>query len=339
MNYEAYRFITSVVSPYISADKILKQIEVSLLNWELIAGMAGVHSIVQALYPALIEKKVAEFIPKDFSNYIEHLSELNKKRNLMLQSQLMDAVLVMNNLGVKPMLIKGAAHLFLDTFSKISDRLLVDLDVLVPSSEIENTKDELIRSGYEYSGDEMQFIDTHHHYPPLIKKNECAMLELHRDLMFRDQQRIFPTLHAWSNTIDITLPNNAKAKVLNPTYRVFHSFLHSNVTDSLYQKGIVEIRQLHELARSYLVYGTSIDWDEMFEYAYEHGVGKQLNANLYLANKFMAVPCIKSDNINNNTISSKLNYYRVKSKFKYDWFNTFDQRLYRLKKRILSKIN
>ena len=162
------------------------------------------------------------------------------------------------------------------------------------------------------------------------------MIELHRELMFHSQQHVLPTDYAWTNSIDITLPNKAQAKALNPTYRVFHSFLHSSLVDSLYLIGYAEIRQLHELARTHLVYSSGVNWEGMQEYAKEKGVAKQLNANLYAASKFMKIPKLK-EVVDKNVISAALHYYRVCAKLRYSWFNTFDSRLYRQKKRFKAK--
>ena len=337
MSYNEYRFIASVVSPFIATEKIIEHIEsCGPLDWEEVANIAGAHSIVQALYPALVEKHAIDSVPDEFLNYIKHLSELNYDRNSMMKVQLIEAVSHMNSLGIKPLLMKGAAHLVLDTFSNISDRLLTDLDILVPENDIKRISKALIEIGYQFDEENINFIETHHHYPPLIKQNECAMIELHRELMFHEQQHVFPTEHAWKNTIDITLSENAQAKVLNPTYRIFHSFLHSSLVDSLHLRGYVEIRQLHELARTQFMYSSNIDWKVMQKYAQENGVGMQLNANLFVASKFMDIPQFM-EIINNHATSAALHYYRVCSKLKYDWFDTFDARLYRMKKRIRAK--
>ena len=56
--YDAYRFIANVVSPFVSRDKILSQLtQHAPLEWEVVAKIASNHSIVQALYPEVIEKK------------------------------------------------------------------------------------------------------------------------------------------------------------------------------------------------------------------------------------------------------------------------------------------
>jgi len=182
--------------------------------------------------------------------------------------------------------------------------------------------------GYEFYEKKMHFIETHHHYPPLIKHDECAMIELHRDLIFREQQHIFPTDFAWGKSIDITLANKAEAKVLNPTYRVFHSILHSCVVDSLAQRGQIEIRQLHELAQAQATYSADIDWEEMLQYAKEHNVHKQFHANLYAAHKFMKFR--NSEDMQDlHVMNSALQYARVCSKLKHSWFDTLDTRIVR----------
>jgi len=329
MRLKAYRFIADAVSPFVSGDDVFHQLtQQASLDWEAVASIAGGHSITQALYPALLEKKLIDSVPDDFLSYIKYLHELNCKRNKMMRKQLINAVLVINKLNIKPLLMKGSAQLFLDTFSNEGDRLLTDLDILVPSSEIKHVCDELIENGYEIYGEKEHFVYSHHHYPPLIKQGECAMVELHRDLMFYKQQHVFPTEYAWTKAVDITLPNMAKAKVLIPTYRVFHSFLHSCVVDKLSQIGQIEIRQLHELARAQFMYSSDIDWEEMLGYAHDHGVHRQLYANLYAASKFMSIHDLE-EILSRHTMRSIFHYIRVRSKLKYNWFDALDIKLTR----------
>jgi len=328
--FNAYRFVASVISPFVSRDEILLQLtKRTRLDWESVADVSGGHSVIQALYPAFVENELMDLIPDDFLSYVQHLHEINCKRNEMMRRQLINAVLVINKLNIKPLLMKGAAQLFLNTFSNEGDRLLTDLDILVPSDEIKHISNELIAVGYELNEDKIHFIETHHHYPPLIKQDECAMIELHRDLMFREQQHVFPTEYAWEKGIDIALPNSAEAKVLVPTYRVFHSFLHRCVVDSLSQKGQVELRQMHELARAQFMYASDINWEELQEYAHEHGVHRQLYTNLYIANKFMNIHGLGKIIHSKYVLKCIAQHIRVCSKLKYNWFDVLDIKIAR----------
>ncbi len=327
--FNAYRFTASVISPFVSRDELVLQLQnKELLDWECIASVAGGHSVIQALYPAVVEKDLVDLIPDDFLSYVQHLHEINCERNEMMRKQLIDAVLVINKLNIKPLLMKGAAHLFLDTFSNIGDRLLTDLDILVPANEIKHISNELIAIGYELYEEKIDFIENHHHYPPLIKHDECSMIELHRDLIHKPQQHVFPTEYAWEKSVDIVLPNSAKAKVLVPTFRVFHSFLHRCVVDKLHQKGQIEIRQLHELARAQFIHSSNINWDEMLEYARIHNVHKELYANLYTAIKFMEIQDLENI-LNRHSMRSIFQHIRVCKKLEYDWFDVLDKKIAR----------
>ena len=224
--------------------------------------------------------------------------------------------------------MKGAAHLFLDTFSNKGDRLLTDLDILVPFDKIEQVSTKFAAAGYKFTDDKMHFIETHHHYPPLIKQGEYASIELHRDLISRKQQHLLLTESAWRNTVDIELPNSARAKVLTPNYRILHSFIHSCIVDALHLKGYAEIRQLHELARSHYVYSSKIDWQEIMAYARKHNITEKLFANLYVAKKFMQIPDV-TDIDNKYYPGAIFQYLRVCFKLRYNWFNIWDARIVR----------
>ena len=327
--FNAYRFVAYLVSPYATREKVLSQLtRRNSLDWEQVANVAGSHSVIQAIYPVLIKHELLDLVPDDFLSYIQHLHEINCERNEMLRKQAINAVRIMNKLNIKPLLMKGAAQLFLDTFQNLGDRLLVDIDILVPSNEIKRVSDELIATGYEMDEEKIHFIESHHHYPPLIKHGECAMVELHHDLMFREQQYVFPTEYAWSKAVDVALSSGVYAKVLEPTYRVFHGFLHRCVVDKLDRKGQVEIRQLHELACEQYRNSSKLNWDEMLEYARGHNVHKELCANLYTAIKFMEIYDLEIV-LNKQSIRSIFQYIRICKKLEYDWFDTLDKKIAR----------
>ena len=117
--YDAYTFIAKVVSPYVTGDKIIHQLKGSqVLDWEKVASVAAAHSIIQVLYSAFTEKELITYIPNEFLAHVEHMHELNCKRNEMLRKQLTDATLIINELGIKATINERCSALIFGYFFK-----------------------------------------------------------------------------------------------------------------------------------------------------------------------------------------------------------------------------
>ena len=325
--YNSYRFVAAAVSPFISRKNVIKLLDGSTQpDWEWVAYIAGYNSIVQALYPSFCEKELLQHIPEDFLEYVKNINEVNCERNNLLRMQLIEAVSSINKLGIKPLLMKGAGQLFLNTFQNPGDRLMVDLDILVPEKSIERVRQILIDDGYSFATDNPEAYIKHLHYPPAIKKGEVAAIELHRDLMLQNQQHYLPNHTAWENSFDITLINGVEAKVLTPTYRILHSFLHSCIADSNHLLGLVEIRQLHELSLTQLVYSNQIEWEKLTAITKSNKINHIFTANIAAAHNFMQFPK-SAIGLRYNTITSKCHTYRVNAKLKYQWYNYVDAKV------------
>ena len=145
-------------------------------------------------------------------------------------------------------------------------------------------------------------------------------------MLRKNFQHIFPTKSAWDNTINIELKEGVEAQVLNPTYRLLHSILHSCIVDSNHRLGLVEIRQLHELARTQLIYGDQLDWDRLLVIARKNNIGGILSANLKEAEYFLNVPILKQPS-QINPIAANFHIFRVCAKLRYAWFDYFDTKL------------
>ena len=87
--YYAYKLVAAIISPFVTRERISEFLtKHKNIDWESVAYIAGNHSIVQVLYPALVDKNLINIIPEEFFSYIQELNQLNSKRNLLMKSQL-----------------------------------------------------------------------------------------------------------------------------------------------------------------------------------------------------------------------------------------------------------
>ena len=100
--------------------------------------------------PALMEfaTRCKDRIPDEVHGYIQEMFERNVVRNDRLAAQLAETVAAINDAGVTPILLKGAAMLATAARPHWGSKLMSDLDIMVLPDQIEATIDGLSALGY-----------------------------------------------------------------------------------------------------------------------------------------------------------------------------------------------
>jgi len=257
--------------------------------WESVIELANDELLSPAMWSSLHAKGLTEELPVEVRDYLQELHGLNLRRNSELRSQCDGVIRALNDVGIDPVLLKGAAHLYTDTFRDPGARMMKDLDLLVPADRIEDAVFTLTAIGYSYEEAEApERFTTHHHCAPLYRAGSYGFVELHHDLT-RTARHILPASRARFHTRRLQLDTGC-AHVLTPTYRVLHNFVHSEVVDRHHVRGEISLRYLHDLVGLVSAYGTEIDWRLARDVADGGGAGRLLQDYLYLANRLLALP-------------------------------------------------
>jgi Uncharacterised nucleotidyltransferase len=118
-------------------------------------------------------------IPEDVYLYIKEMFERNVARNDRLAAQLTETVVAINDRGVTPILLKGAAMLASTPRSHWGSKLMCDLDIMVLPDQIEATMNELFSVGYHVHTEPP---GTGKWYVDLKRPSDVGMIDLHREL-------------------------------------------------------------------------------------------------------------------------------------------------------------
>jgi hypothetical protein len=117
-------------------------------------------------------------IPEDVYLYIREMFERNVVRNIRLAAQLAETIVAINDRGVTPVLLKGAAMLATAPQADYGLKLMSDLDIMVSPDQVEPTLEALLALGYT----------VHYQTPPdaanwhmdLKRPSDVGMIDLHR---------------------------------------------------------------------------------------------------------------------------------------------------------------
>ena len=194
-------------------------------------------------------------IPEDVYLYIREMFERNVARNDRLAAQLTETIAAINDRGVRPVLLKGAAMLAASPRAHWGKKLMCDLDILVSPSEVEATLDALYAVGYSMHGRTPP--DLERWFAELKRPSDVGMVDLHRGLPGPPFFYRAGDVRQHCKMVNI---GRASACIPSATYQALILTIHDQFQDSDYWIGNIDLRHildLRDLTRS----PEGIDWD------------------------------------------------------------------------------
>jgi hypothetical protein len=223
-------------------------------DWMSLLGLAN-----QTLTtPALMEfaTRFKDQIPEDVCRYIQEMFERNVARNDRLAAQLTDTVVAINDRGVTPVLLKGAAMLATAARPQWGAKLMSDLDIMVLPDQIEATLDALFTLGY--SVHEVPSADGGKWYMDLKRPSDVGMVDLHRQLP--GHAFFYRTVGDVRQHCKMTQIGRGSAYVPSSTFQALVLIIHDQFQDSDYWIGNIDMRHLIDL-RDLVLSPEGVDWE------------------------------------------------------------------------------
>jgi hypothetical protein len=279
------------------------------VEWDEVLALATELLLGPALWSAAHERH--DRIPPAVAEQLRQQYLWNIVHNHRFQRSLTDAVLALNMAGVVPLLFKGALHLADRMPRAVEDRLMVDLDVLVPADQMRAAEQALEGLGYEARPGKPF---SHPHELPFDHDGSPGPIELHVTLGSPPVPTVLPTAEAWMQSTEISI-GDGHARALSPTHQVLHNVLHSAVQDRNHVIAGLPLRQLLTLCRLVETYGSAIDWAMIGRRMEEHGLARQLRDHLWLAHRFTGMNLPDP----NRSLWSRLHETRVLVSFALGW--------------------
>ena len=189
-------FLCSALSPVRTADQLFIDSDVKSCNWLHVFSLASNRLVAPLLFSRLHQKQVIEHCPEDFLAALEAFYSANKARNANHRKILFEAIALLNQAGITPQLLKGA-HALVGKMPDYNERVIGDIDILVPEGQIETAHMALLRGGYYHEDSELSSIDDSNenkyfqHLRPLFHSSGSGYIELHR---FPNFSPLYPTM-------------------------------------------------------------------------------------------------------------------------------------------------
>jgi hypothetical protein len=261
-------------------------------EWQSVLRLSSRHLVAPLLRRAFQEHGLVSGLPAGVLEFLDAVYTLNLDYNLRYQDQLAHLIQILNNIGVRPVLLKGAAALVSGLYPTPGERIIGDIDVLIPPSNKPSSVvfKHLLAAGYQPVAEEEELPETEDdlkilHYPRIYSLDWPAPVELHvhpvhlpvaRLLGSEEVVRDAAPLH-WRGG-DCLLPS--------PTHFVMQNVIHAFIVDvRLY--GFFSLRQLSEFVRASLTYDERIDWAVIQQRFDSLGYGSALRGYAVLANVYL----------------------------------------------------
>lgn len=271
-------------------------------EWQNVLRLSGTHLVTPLLRWAAREQGLISMLPTDVREYLDAVCALNLHRNRQCEDQLIHLAQALNSIDVRPVLLKGAAALVSGLYPTWAERIIGDIDVLIPAQRLPDILDRLGIAGYQPVAQEGKLpkaedlMRQHHHYPPLQSPNWPAVIELHVHPVHLPATRLLSAAEVCREAKPVPW-HGGELWLPSPTHFLMHNVIHAFVVD-FRQLVFLSLRQLFEFTHANRVYSERIDWPAIVARFDSQGYPGALRgyaafADAYLG--FQAVPGLTLD--------------------------------------------
>lgn len=194
-------------------------------RWDRLLGGAALENAVFALRD-LLRDADARTVPTVVQRQLAYLVLEREHRVRVLERRLQQSLHVLNEAGIEPVLLKGAA-LATTVYGGFRARPMNDIDLLVDAGRAQEARDLMLAIGWQphASMPEAKYR-SHHHLAPLCDQATAGLrLEIHRALLPEGQPFRFTMDELYERAVPIRIGRGV-ARVLSTTDHAIHIAIH-----------------------------------------------------------------------------------------------------------------
>ncbi|HUP01076.1 MAG TPA: nucleotidyltransferase family protein [Gemmatimonadota bacterium] len=272
-----YRFLCQCLDSFASLHETLEDRE-----WETFVRFARQEFVEGAVYAALRRKDELDRLPPPIRQKLKHMYHLNSVRHERLKGRLTEAIRLLNDRGIEPMILKGGLRI-LDPRVDPGSAFMWDIDMVVPMAALDESVGALVGAGYRPQGEGKEWT---YHYRPLIHPSRVSV-ELH--VRVGEQRDFLTPDEAWAEAEAIPL-DGSRALRLGATHRLLHNVFHSEVMDRGYFLGFFGLRRLLVFVELCRDHAETIDWTAAADRMERHHLAHILRNRFHQAQKLLGLP-------------------------------------------------
>ena len=226
-------------------DVIVQKIEEDEIEWAHFVSLCSNHLILPVIYLKFKAHKLIEYLPEELAEFLNEIYNLNLSRNERILLQVRDLLKLLNANEIYLTFLKGTGNLLDGIYSDKGERMIGDIDFLVPEKDYLKAAKILEDNGYEITNPYYGNALRDKHYPPIIKDGVPAYVEIHRLIVHRKHIKYLNPLSIKKK--ELNNPEQSGNFVLCDKDKVIHNFIHSQFANLGNFKGIMSLRDIYDL--------------------------------------------------------------------------------------------
>lgn len=223
--------------------------------------------------------------PPEIADFFEGIHQLNADRNRQLLAETESLAVLLNQAGIEPVLLKGAAYLVTGVYADPGDRLIRDIDLLVGPDQSRRAFEIIQNAGYEpYAADNPVAWVLHHH--PALTQVHRVPVEVHHSLGHGACSAILSAGEMLGASTPFQL-GRAAVRIPSPQHLMTHLVIHSQMQHSPHDRIWPSLREMYDLIALERRFG--IAWGSIRERFRQHRRAALLDLHLMQVAKAMGI--------------------------------------------------
>lgn len=288
----AFQFLCGCLSRNESQEALLRSAESPSFAWETFVQVASEALVAPAVHYALCDRNVVKALPAPVVGFFDGMAFLNRQRNEQLVTEAIALAAVLNEIDVVPVFLKGAGHLLCGLYPDLAQRIVSDLDVLVPAARLSDCITRLSADGFKELVSDVDFSE-HHHHSPLRRLDSFVAVELHSEPLYLPYSRLLPAAEVLSEAVNLAR-GAVKFAVPSGYCRMVQAVAHAEIADQAYFYGFLPLRELVDFARLHRTYAHEVNWTEFMQRFSGCGCMTALGYHVLAAERLLGVPIEQS---------------------------------------------
>lgn len=265
VEWERYLTLGRALRPLLGLEGNHDLLAGEITDWRQFIRFSGEQLILPALACSLAD---LPSLPQDLRSYFSEIRQLTRERNTQMLRAFFQVSVALNDIGVQPLPLKGAAMLTRCLYPDLGARIMGDLDILVPDNRLADAVRVLQVSGYRPVEEQHA---SHHHAAAQFNPETRCEIELHREPLKSLYQDLLPASRMMSRA-EYKDVNGARIMLPDCTDLALSIMVHSELSDGFNQRRQVNFRAMFDLAL--LKVAAPVDWDEIGSLLRRSGKGR-----------------------------------------------------------------
>lgn len=225
--------------------EIIRKIDAGDIDWQKFVALCNHHLILPVIYLKFKSHDLIAQLPDELSDFLKEIYDLNVTRNNEIIQQLHEVTELLNQNNIDPLFLKGSGNLLDELYATIGERILTDIDILVPEKDYLLSAKLLEDDGYTMPEPFYGDVENQKHYPLIWKPGYPAVLEIHRLPVTEKHQRWFNSRIVDGEKKQVAALNGCF--VLSDQHKIILNFIHSQLDHKNQLYGVVSFRDLYDL--------------------------------------------------------------------------------------------